>query len=285
MGEAIKGDPLRLAPGSLGWAALSILEPSTIKKKPSSPASWESTCGDEGQGAVLSVGMQGAPSSRACSESTCTAEMAISLKFIRGHQRSSEAIRGHQSSESTCTAEIAISLKLGTWDAISGHLRSISHGMFVSLKRPGEGRRGEHLHASRSEGKVRLAKETEQRLGAALRHRSAERCGEQLVARLHILVASGAEKASRSLVREGRVRVGGGLGGVVEPGIRGDIRGALRGALSMQSALSVQSAVQHAISGPLHAISPAAASEEDVSSTVGGVLEGDRVLQVSMAHV
>ena len=126
---------------------------------------------------------------------------------------------------------------------------------------------------------------TEQRLGAALRHRGAERCGEQLVARLHILVASGAEKARRSLVREGRVRVGGGLGGVVEPGIRGDIRGALRGALSMQSALSVQSAVQHAISGPQHALSPAAASEEDVSSTVGGVLEGDRVLQASMAHV
>jgi len=45
------------------------------------------------------------------------------------------------------------------------------------------------------------------------------------------------------------------------------------------------SAVQHAISGPQHALSPAAASEEDVSSTVGGVLEGDRVLQASMAHV
>jgi len=154
--------------------------------------------------------------------------------------------------------------------------------MFVSLKRPGEGRRGEHLHASRSEGKVRLKETeqrlgaalrhrqsaismqsacnlTEQRLGAALRHRGAERCGEQLVARLHILVASGAEKVRRSLVREGRVRVGGGLGGVVEPGIRGDIRGALRGALSMQSALSVQSAVKHAISGPQHALSPAAA--------------------------
>ena len=130
---------IKLAPGSLGWAALSIFEPSTIKKKPSSPASWESTCGEEVRGAVLSVCMQGAPSSRASSESTCTAEIAISLKLIRGHQRPSGVIRGHQSSESTCTAEMAISLKLGTRDASSGHLRSISHGMFDSLKRPSSG--------------------------------------------------------------------------------------------------------------------------------------------------
>ena len=70
----------------------------------------EHLCGEEGRGAVLSVCMHGTPSSRA-------------------------------SSEITCTAEIAISLKLGTWDAVSGHLRSISHGMFDSLKRPVRGER------------------------------------------------------------------------------------------------------------------------------------------------
>ena len=154
-------DPLRLdphsigAPGSLGWAALSILEPSTIKKKPSSPASWESTCGEEGGRRAERVHARHAFLARELGEylrgrdrhlarahnspSQSITGHQRSSEAIRGNQRPSEAISGHQSSESTCTAEIAISLKLGTWDAISGHLRSISHGMFDSLKRPSSG--------------------------------------------------------------------------------------------------------------------------------------------------